>query len=160
MENDMFVSPSYGPLSFTKVVDKLISYRLQNLDFSYRIIIGTDSQEVKSEGTNFVTALIVHRVGAGGIYFWKKANGIVTHSLKQRILTEAVFSLELAQKLTENLVKKGLLEDNLEIHVDIGRAGPTREMISEVIGMIRASGFAVKIKPDAYGAAKVADRHV
>jgi len=32
-------------------------------------------------------------------------------------------------------------------------------MISEVTGMVRGSGFEVKIKPDAYGASKVADRH-
>lgn len=159
-DNSFFISPTYGPLNFDQVVDKLVEFRKENLDFPYRLIIGTDSQEVKSEGTNFVSALIVHRVGQGGIYFWKKINGMTSHNLKQRILSEATFSLELAQKVTENLAAIDLLEDNLEIHVDIGRSGPTREMISEVIGMIRGSGFAVKIKPDAYGAAKVADRHV
>lgn len=161
MKNDnIFISPTYGPLNFERVVENLVKFRSENLDFPYRVIIGTDSQEVAGVGANFVTALILHRVGQGGIYFWKKTNGITTHSLRQRILQEAIFSLEWAQKLTEHLAKNGLLEDNLEIHVDIGRAGPTREMISEVIGMIRGSGFAVKIKPDAYGAAKVADRHV
>lgn len=158
--NELFISPTYGPLKFEEAVNKLVEFRQENPDFPYRVIIGTDSQEVRGEGTNFVTALILHRVGQGGIYFWQKTNGIKTYNLKQRILSEATFSLDLAQKLTQYLANLGLLEDNLEIHVDIGRAGPTREMISEVIGMIRGSGFAVKIKPDAYGAAKVADRHV
>jgi len=130
------------------------------LDFAYRIIIGTDSQQIKGEGTNFVTAVICHRVGHGAIYFWRKKNSITMHNLKQRILAEAIYSLELAENMTEKLSAKGLLENNLEIHVDIGRTGPTREMISEVTGMIRASGYAVKIKPESFGASKVADRHV
>lgn len=159
-QTDIFVSPTFGALKLEKVVEKLVKYHNEDLDFPYRVIIGTDSQEIKGEGTNFVTAVICHRVGAGGIYFWKKTNGISTHSLKQRILQEAIYSLELAEKLTGDLAAKGLLENNLEIHVDIGHTGPTREMISEVTGMIRASGFAVKIKPDSFGATKVADRHV
>ena len=32
-------------------------------------------------------------------------------------------------------------------------------MLNEVVGMIRGSGFKVKIKPEAYGAQSVADRH-
>lgn len=160
IHKSLFISPTFGPLKLEKVVERLVKYHNQDLNYSYRVIIGTDSQEVKGVGTNFVTAVICHRVGQGGIYFWRKTNGIVTHNLKQRILQEAIFSLELAEKLTGDLVAKGLLENNLEIHVDIGHAGPTREIISEVVGMIRASGFDVKIKPDAYGAAKVADRHV
>ncbi len=158
--SELFISPTHGPLSFEEVVERLVTYRKGNLDFPYRVIIGTDSQEVKREGTNFVTALILHRVGQGGIYFWHKTNGIATFNLRQRILQEAVFSLEFAEKLTQKLAAIGLLEDNFEIHVDIGRFGPTREMISEVTGMIRGSGFEVKIKPAAFGAAKVADRHV
>lgn len=158
--SELFVSPTLGPLKLSQVVEKLVSYHNADVSYPYRIIIGTDSQEVAGVGTSFVTAVICHRVGAGGIYFWRKTNGITTHSLKQRVLQEAVFSLELAEKLTSNLAAKGLLENNLEIHVDIGHAGPTREVISEVIGMVRASGFAVKIKPDSFGATKVADRHV
>lgn len=32
-------------------------------------------------------------------------------------------------------------------------------MITEVVGMIRGSGYDVKIKPQSYGASKVADRY-
>ena len=48
---------------------------------------------------------------------------------------------------------------DVEIHVDIGQKGPTRELIAEVVGMIRGNGFNVKTKPDAFGASSVADRH-
>jgi predicted RNase H-related nuclease YkuK (DUF458 family) len=43
--------------------------------------------------------------------------------------------------------------------VDVGRNGRTRELIDEVVGMIMASGFPVKTKPDSYAASCVADKH-
>ena len=47
----------------------------------------------------------------------------------------------------------------LEIHVDVGNAGKTNQIIKEVVGMVTGSGYAVKTKPDAYGASAVADKH-
>jgi len=41
----------------------------------------------------------------------------------------------------------------------VGEVGPTREMIKEVVGMVTGSGFVAKTKPEAYGAAVVADKH-
>ena len=68
-------------------------------------------------------------------------------------------SLELAQKFMEVFPQNGISNYALEIHVDIGRVGETREMLNEVVGMVRGQGFEVKIKPEAYGAACVADRY-
>jgi hypothetical protein len=52
-----------------------------------------------------------------------------------------------------------LLQFNLEIHVDIGENGRTKEMIDEVVGMIIGGGMRVRIKPHAYAATSVADKH-
>ena len=52
------------------------------------------------------------------------------------------------------------LKYDIEIHVDIGNNGKTKNLISEIVGMVRSSGYTVKIKPDAFGASNVADRHV
>ena len=43
--------------------------------------------------------------------------------------------------------------------MDIGRNGPTKDMIKEVVGMIKGSGYMVRIKPEAYAASTVADRY-
>jgi predicted RNase H-related nuclease YkuK (DUF458 family) len=51
------------------------------------------------------------------------------------------------------------LNYNLEIHVDVGEHGATREMIKEVVGMVTGNGFVAKTKPDAYAASYVADKH-
>ncbi|HRU32970.1 MAG TPA: ribonuclease H-like YkuK family protein, partial [bacterium] len=45
------------------------------------------------------------------------------------------------------------------IHVDIGMKGETRQLIKEVVGMITSSGYSAKIKPESFGASKVADKH-
>ena len=80
--------------------------------------------------------------------------------MKQRIWQEALISLALAEKIIVDFSSLGLTELNLEIHVDVGPNGPTREMIAEIVGMIRANGFKVATKPAAWGASHVADRHV
>ena len=48
---------------------------------------------------------------------------------------------------------------DLEIHIDVGPLGPTREMIREVVGMVNGSGFTAKTKPESWGATSVADKH-
>ena len=86
-------------------------------------------------------------------YYGKK------YVLKTRIYQEAALSLTCAQEILEVLKNDGYTKYDIEIHVDIGSNGKTKEMINEVVGMIRGSGFPVKTKPLSYGASKVADRH-
>lgn len=122
-------------------------------NFKSEILTGNSHQ------TDFVSAIIVHRVGAGGIYFWQRTVDKKKRILKQRIYEEAFLALQTAQEFLEIFKKNGIKSYELEVHVDIGKNGPTRDIINEVVGMIRGSGFNVKTKPDAYGASKVADRH-
>lgn len=126
---------------------------------SYKLIIGTDSQIKNNTITDFVVAFIVHRIGAGGIYFWKRIVEEKKYVLKSRMYQEAIFSLQAAQEFLNLFKDDGITKFDLEIHVDIGQKGQTREVISEIVGMIRSSGFIVRIKPDSFAASKVADRH-
>ena len=71
-----------------------------------------------------------------------------------------MISLEVAEKVLTELKKFPLPEFEFEIHADIGENGPTKAMIQEVVGMIRANNFQVKTKPESYAASNVADRHV
>lgn len=156
-----FRSPSFGVLSASGVLKKIAAYMDANSEAKYRLVIGTDSQPRGNhqEGADYVTAIIVHRVGAGGIYFWTRTLGPKLYSLRERIHTEAFLSLQLAQNFLNDFERLGIFKYDLEIHVDVGNVGETREMIAEVTGMIRANGFNVKTKPEAYGASTVADRH-
>lgn len=131
----------------------------ENKEANYRIIVGSDSQKIKQGSYDFVVAIAIHRVGAGGIYFWKRDVRTKKMSLKERMYAEALLSLESAENIFELLRENGISKYNIEIHVDIGRVGETREMIAEIVGMVRGNGYEVKIKPEAFGASKVADRH-
>ena len=68
---------------------------------------------------------------------------------------------KIAQEFLPSLNKKlnGNHNYELEIHIDVGRVGETRDMIKEVVGMVTGNGFTAKTKPDSYGASKVADKH-
>ena len=86
---------------------------------------------------------------------------IKSYDHHDRMLKEAMFSLDLAQRVVAALrVRISEHLYNFEIHLDIGHNGPTRTMISEIVGMITGNGFVARIKPESYAANKVADRHV
>ncbi|MBX4204667.1 MAG: ribonuclease H-like YkuK family protein [Candidatus Doudnabacteria bacterium] len=153
-----FRSPTHGKLDFDGVLEKLLGYMGVAPGLEYELIIGTDSMPSGHEA-EFVSAIVVHRKNKGGIYFWSKRHETSLHTLRDRIYQEALYSLRLAEQLIENLRAKEIIDYNLTIHVDVGPNGETKKLINEVVGMIKGSGFAVKTKPDSYGASSVADRH-
>lgn len=163
MDNGYFNSPTYGKMTIEKVRNCIKSFMEKGPNNKYSIVIGSDSQPKEGKTIDFITALVIHRQGRGGIYFWKRKvsqkNGYKHTALRQRIYEEATLSLETANEFLEVVRKDGITKYDVEIHVDIGKIGDTREMITEVVGMIRGSGFVVKTKPESYGASKVADRH-
>ncbi len=152
-----FVSPTQGRLSFERMFQSMVGYMRSEPDQRYNLIIGTDS--LLSDDTTFVTAVIVHRVGHGGRYFYRKFRNRKIQSLRQRILFETSLSLETAHLITTTLGRNGYSKLPVEIHLDVGPNGETKRIIREVVGMVSGSGYAAVIKPDAYGATKVADKH-
>ena len=159
-EIETFNSPTYGRLDLPEIIEKITEFVRSQPDRQYKIIIGTDSQKHADRGTDFVTALVAHRVGGGGIYFWTRYTQKRPYSLKERMYEEALGSLNFANDFITYLkTSPSLLEIGLEIHVDVGENGRTREIINEIVSMVRGNGFEVKTKPDSFGASKVADRH-
>lgn len=157
-EADMiFVSPTKGKMSFDDVFRDVMDYVHDIPDASYKLIIGTDSQF--DTETCFVSAIVVHRVGKGARYYYSREYVHVGRSLRQRIFFEASKSLSLASRIAERLAENGHAEVDVEIHLDVGENGQTKELIRDIVGMISGTGFAARIKPDSYGASKVADKH-
>lgn len=158
-----FFSPSKGELTLSELVLEISQYIKEEPDHLYRLVIGTDSQIRGSNGLSeiyFVTAVVIHRVGAGGRYFWVKEKRSQKMFLRDRIYTETLLSLQLASIFIP-LIRKAIPDNfyELEIHIDVGPNGATRDMIKEVVGMVTGNGFTAKTKPDSYGAFVVADRH-
>ena len=152
---------SFGlKLTPAEVVEQILVYMKADQKRSYKITIGTDSEGMADKRADFVTAIVIHRVGNGGRYFWRRIeDGKKFHTLRDRILQEVVISLEIAHSFLETARTFPMPKFDFEIHVDIGENGATKAMIQELTGMIRANNFAVKTKPDSYAASKVADRH-
>ncbi|MEX0617204.1 MAG: ribonuclease H-like YkuK family protein [Candidatus Woykebacteria bacterium] len=156
---DKFTSPTFGPLDYEEVIEKVAEYIKKDSSFKYKVIVGTDS-EARNSHVEFATAIIAHRIGKGGVYFWQKNNIQKVFSLPERIAKETQFSIELAWKIRDTFQHNGLSGYEPEVHLDVGEDGVTRDMIRWVTGMVLGSGFEYKIKPESFGATKVADRHV
>lgn len=152
---------SYGlKLDAKGVVREVMGFMKADERFSYKIIIGSDSLQLRDNNADFVTAIVVHRVGNGGRYFWRRLDLQKFYTLRDRIINEVMLSLAVAQDVLAELKLANAKNYDFEIHVDIGENGATKVMLQEVVGMIRAHNFEAKTKPDSYAASKVADRHV
>lgn len=162
-KNGHFESPSKGSLSVPKMISEIANFVHEEPDRFYRLVIGTDSQTKSVNGKaeiDFVTAIVIHRRGRGARYFWRKNKVYMKPILRDKIYTETLMSLETAQNLVPELRKAVTpAKYDLEIHIDVGPLGPTRDMIKEVVGMVSGNGFVAKTKPESWGASSVADKH-
>jgi predicted RNase H-related nuclease YkuK (DUF458 family) len=152
----IFISPTKGRLNFEQVFKDMIDFISQYSGSKFKLIVGTDSQ--LREDICYVTAIIILREGKGGRFYYFRERERTKITLKQRIFYETSRSLSVASKLTEKLAENGWTDLDVEIHLDIGEQGRTKEIIREVVGMVNGSGYDARIKPDAYGAFKVADK--
>jgi predicted RNase H-related nuclease YkuK (DUF458 family) len=153
-----FISPTKGEMDLTQVVKDILDYVSEDLDRTYKLIVGTDSQP-HEDNTCFVSAIIIHRIGKGARYYYNKQMQQNIISMRQRIFYEASLSLDLADQVCRCLKEHGRDDLKVEIHLDVGIHGATRDLIKEVIGMVVGSGFDAKIKPYSCGASKVADKY-
>jgi predicted RNase H-related nuclease YkuK (DUF458 family) len=155
----MFHSPTFGKITLDQLKKIISSFMATDKKARYEIIVGTDSQKIAKDQYDFVSALVIHRIGSGAIYFWKRQVINRKMALKERIYIEATMSLQTSENFVQFFKSNGISRYDIQIHVDIGNKGETRELINEVVGMIRGSGYDVKIKPESYAASKVADRY-
>jgi predicted RNase H-related nuclease YkuK (DUF458 family) len=148
-------------MSLEQVAEDLRTRRRTDEDMHayHRLVIGTDSQpRANQTEATFVTAVILHDVGHGARYYVHKEEHAHMHSLRQRMFTEASLSIQTGALLTERL--QPFNEDwHIEIHLDIGENGVTKQWIREIVSWIEGNGYEARIKPDAFGASKVADRY-
>lgn len=171
-QNGYFHSPTNGVVTITKMISDISKFVDEEPSSFYRLVIGTDSQARRVNGKSeldFVTAIVVHRIGKGARYYWRKERKLLDtktnaaqriKALRDKIYTETLMSLDVAQKIVPRVRKHvSPSKYDLEIHIDVGPLGPTREMIREVVGMVSGNGFKAKTKPESWGAYSVADKY-
>ena len=162
-----YFSLSMGQVTITEIIQSIKTFLEEFPDSPYSVVIGSDSQERTDTKTgkryiNLITAIVVYRRGFGGKYFWKKKLDFTIHSLREKVYAETLASLDFATMFVPSLQKAlngSHPHYDLEIHVDVGEGGETREMIKEVVGMVTGYGFVAKTKPLAYVASNIADKH-
>ena len=135
---------------------------------SYEITVGSDSQNHKC--TRMVEVIAVHRIGDGGIFFYRKQDIPKIRVLKTKIQEETSRSIENATGFVDALAY-ALIDYDIDleqmsndgrftfaVHADIGHAGKTNQLITEITSWIKTCGFEVAIKPDSYAASGIANR--
>ena len=162
-ENNKFINPTRGEVSISKMMKEIVNFVEEEPDSFYRLIIGTDSQARRSNGKpeiDYVTAIVVHRIGKGARYYWRKEKKDKIPVLRDKIYTETTMSLNTAEEIVPMLRENiSATKYDFEIHIDVGSLGPTRSMIKEVVGMVNGSGYKARTKPESWGASSVADKH-
>lgn len=166
IEGEVLNSLTHGEINISQSIKLIKDFLEERPNAEYSLVIGTDSHEKTSMGDaktiSLVTAVLVHRRGYGGKYFWRRKNVSGIHTLREKIYAETLESLNFALFFVPKLRKTlngNSPSYNLEIHIDVGEHGDTRDMIKEVVGMVTGNGFVAKTKPHAYGASYVADKH-
>jgi predicted RNase H-related nuclease YkuK (DUF458 family) len=143
-----------------QVLGRIIEFIDEMPEFEYKLSIGTDSMTYKA--SHFVLTIVLHRVGKGGIYFYKRFDHPGIKDLRTKLYKETSFSIETADLLLSSLLdidEKILDKINFSIHLDIGNNGPTKDLIKELEGWVMAVGYDYEIKPNSYAAIFVADRY-
>lgn len=162
-----FYNPTIGTLNFEKVIEEIFNYMREKPEKNYEIVVGCDSSSDQKPA--FPVVLVILRKGQGGRFFlarikYPESEKKRFYNFHQRVLQEVLLSCELALSFKEalqSMIKKSKIFLNYQfqyIHADIGQSGSTRDMIKEVVGLIKSNGFEPKIKPEAFAASVVADR--
>ena len=158
MDEMIFISPTNGKMTKAEIYDFILKKIQENQitkEHDYSIIVGTDSQN--SYKTKMVLVICLIDKGHGGRYFYhidwmKKIKDINT-----KIYTETEESLEIARELNEFLHDNDVRAE-VEVHVDIGRNGKTKELIQGILGWVTSEGFTAKIKDESWVASTIADK--
>lgn len=131
---------------------------------SYEITISTDSQNKFT--TKVVEVIAIHRIGDGGIFFYRIDYVDRIRSIKEKIIEETSRSLANAEGFMDNielrLLENGIDIDKLnlhfQIHCDIGHKGKTQSLIKEITTWVESMGYECLIKPESYTASGIANK--
>jgi len=124
-----------------------------------KVFIGSDSfVDKKNYILSSVICLYNEEQRAGGVYFYSKEHlprkDFLT--LTQRLIHETTNSIELGMGISESIPNV-----KLELHLDINsdRKAASNKLADSLSGYVKASGFDCKIKPEAWAASTIADKH-
>lgn len=142
------------------------------------LVIGTDSQRHGYNQYKYSTTITVRRMidenhGKGAIYFVKNERvEIIGHPrskaiIAQKIIQEAIYTVATATLIAKKIETEIEESENLEIidklnmqmHFDVSEDGGSSVALGTVRGMATGTGFDYSVKPFAWGASGVSNKH-
>ena len=143
-------------IDFNDIIEQIKEHTLLN----GTIYIGTDSFFVKNKCI-FATAICLYGADnqQGGRYFYIKTslNKKQFPELSIRMIKEAEKTINLANHIVE-LIPTAKLELHLDISPQENSEG-TSHLAKMLVGYVKGSGYECRIKPYAFAAASIADKH-
>ena len=155
-----FRREGFGTLSIEEMFRQFKKFIEEKPEYDYKIIIGTDSMVI-AKCTRYITAVTLQRIGNGAMVFYRTS---IQKNMPMyvRIMNEVNYTIETANKyIIPNCLKEDIYYP-IEIHIDIGNRGISKQYKNMAIGYVKGCGFdenLIKVKPDAFGASKIADRY-
>jgi len=144
------------PIQFEKILETI----KEHIDLDGTVYVGSDSFFLKDQCI-FSNAICLYGADGqqGGRYFFvkRKTPKNAFSNLAIRMLKEAEETIEIARMISERFPKV-----KLELHLDISNTDKktkTSSLANMLIGYVKGSGYDCKIKPYAFAAASIADRH-
>ena len=148
-----------GSNNNTTITDIIEQIKLHNHNKG-TVYIGTDSFFIKDRCI-FSTAICLYGANnqKGGRYFFTKSslNKKQFPELSLRMIKEAESTISLANFIIEK-VPTAKLELHLDISPQENNEG-TSHLAKMLVGYVKGSGYECKIKPYAFAAASIADKH-
>lgn len=167
MQGTKYFSPDGSIYSLDEVIENVRDFIKKDHEAGFTLTIGSDSEERKRKGEEhrleLITAIVIYKKGYGGTFFYTKNYLPKTRSLRDKIYIEVLASIDTAKHFVPRLrseLNGQSKQCTLEIHIDVGEAGKTREMIREVTGLVSGNGFVPKTKPYSYAASNIADKFI
>ncbi len=141
-------------ITFYEIINKIKNHHKSG----GQVFVGTDSF-INMGSCTFTTSIVLlyAKNQKGGLYFYKKEKYNKPTRFFTRIMREVEKSVNIALEITEFCPSV-----NLEIHVDVSpeeKNEKTSRMAKMLKGYATGSGFKCKIKPEAFAATTVADKH-
>jgi predicted RNase H-related nuclease YkuK (DUF458 family) len=118
--------------------------------------IGTDSQNYKKHNNCvFTSVLIAYKMRHGGSVVMHRDKCSMISALRQRLMMEAMRSLEVAWYVDGLIANKDIICVHLDVNSNLKfKSGQYK---NELISLVASQGFNFSIKPDSFAASKVAD---
>jgi len=147
---------SNDSITFSNIIEQIKKHTL----LKGTVYIGTDSFFIKTKCI-FATAICLYGADKqqGGKYFYTKTilNKNKFPELSIRMIKEAENTILIANSIIDE-VPTAILELHLDISPHENNEG-TSHLANMLVGYVKGSGYECKIKPYAFAAASIADKH-